>query len=175
MITLIFLEFHKCLFQTCSLCVICNSYLSSCCSCLFNFCGLVAHLPRGQLEPVHHVELVGREPGLQSLPSHSQGFPDHASPWCPVLSGWPPSDFCLLVGFFFFFPLFNFFSLCSGHVEVPGSRNEPMLQWGPKPMQQHHQILNLLHHKGTPVYGHLNLNGEIKEVLVFFLFTTKKF
>ena len=42
------------------------------------------------------------------------------------------------------------FWLCLWHVGVPGPRIKPVPQQWPKPLQWHHQILNLLCHKGTP-------------------------
>ena len=50
--------------------------------------------------------------------------------------------------FFFFF--FFFFWLHPWHVEVPQPRTEPVSQQQPKLQQWQCQILNPLHHQGTP-------------------------
>ena len=44
-----------------------------------------------------------------------------------------------------------FFWLCSWHMEVSGPRLKPSPQQQPEPLQWQCQILNLLHHKGTPM------------------------
>ena len=50
-----------------------------------------------------------------------------------------------------FIYLFIYLFLVVQHVEVPVPGIEPALQQWPEPEQLQHQILNMLHHEGTPL------------------------
>ena len=68
--------------------------------------------------------------------------------------------------------IYIFFFLATPNlVEVPEGPKE-LPQQGPKPLQWQHQILNPLHHKGTPRFFNMFVN-KIINMPNFITFTTK--